>query len=94
LEKPKKSFNSRSCTGCMVERCVSCIKETCILSEKICRLCSEDKTDDEEFEDLMFELEECQSEKLSKKHNNNNFGSDAIGNDTFEYNNEEYDFYP
>ncbi|WGI17537.1 hypothetical protein [Methanonatronarchaeum sp. AMET-Sl] len=54
-----------SCAECLVEKCASCIRQGCTLSERACNLCSEDKQDSPEFEDIIDEIEECQKEKLN-----------------------------
>lgn len=59
-------FNSDSCAGCIVEKCMRCIKEPCSISERVCELCTEGRKDTDEFKEIVNRLKDCQRENLNK----------------------------
>ncbi|OUJ19208.1 hypothetical protein AMET1_0861 [Methanonatronarchaeum thermophilum] len=80
----QKNTPTDSCVECIVEKCASCIRQGCTLSERACNLCSEEQNDTPEFEDIIDEIEECQKEKL-------NDPGITIGYEDDMYNDEHFD---
>ncbi|RZN60402.1 hypothetical protein [Methanonatronarchaeum sp. AMET6-2] len=85
-EAPK----TESCVECLVEKCASCIRQGCILSEKACNLCSEDKHDTPEFEDIIDEIEECQKEKLNDPQATMSYEEDIYADSHFDEDGDPY----